>query len=90
MRGLQAALTRKPYDGCGDERLPLHDILHAYTAGGAWAAHMDHVSGKLVPGLAADIVVLDGDIEEPPPPTRSPELAWPLPSVAAASRMMPS
>lgn len=67
MRGLQAALTRKPYDGCGDERLPLHETLHAYTAGGAWAAHMDHVTGKLVPGLAADIVVLDGDIEATAP-----------------------
>jgi predicted amidohydrolase YtcJ len=37
--------------------------LYAYTAGGAWAAHMEHVTGKLVVGLAADLVLIDGDIE---------------------------
>ena len=63
MRGLQAALTRMPYEGCGDERLGLMDTLHAYTAGGAWAAHMEGTCGRLMPGLAADLVLLDGDIE---------------------------
>lgn len=63
MRGLHAAMTRKPYDGCLDERLSLQDTLYAYTAGGAWAAHMDHVTGRLTTGLAGDIVVLDGNIE---------------------------
>lgn len=63
MRGLQAALTRVPYDGAADERLDLMASLHAYTAGGAWAAHMEGVTGKLVAGLAADLVLIDGDIE---------------------------
>lgn len=63
MRGLQAALTRVPYDGCADERLDLMASLYAYTAGGAWAAHMEHVTGRLVPGLAADLVLIDGDVE---------------------------
>lgn len=67
MRGIQAAMTRKPYDGCQDERLSLHDTLYAYTAGGAWAAHRERVTGRLVPGLAGDVVVLDGDIEAVPP-----------------------
>jgi hypothetical protein len=63
MRGLQAAVTRVPYEGCADERLSLMDSLYAYTAGGAWAAHMEGITGKLVPGLAADLVLIDGDIE---------------------------
>lgn len=67
LRGLQAALTRQPYEGGQDERLSLMDSLYAYTAGGAWAAHMDHITGRLIPGMAADIVMIDGDIEATPP-----------------------
>lgn len=63
MRGLQAAMTRVPYAGAKDERVSLMDSLYAYTAGGAWAAHMESVTGKLVVGLAADLVLIDGDIE---------------------------
>jgi predicted amidohydrolase YtcJ len=68
LRGLQAALTRRPYDAtCTDERLPLMPSLHAYTAGGAWAAHRDALVGRLAPGMAADVVVLRGNIETTPP-----------------------
>lgn len=63
MRGIQAALTRVPYDGAADERVGLLDVLHAYTAGGAWAGQWEDVTGTLRPGLAADLVVIDGDIE---------------------------
>lgn len=63
LRGLQAALTRVPYAGAQDERLSLMDSLKAYTAGGAYAAHMEGLTGRLSVGLAADIVVLDGDVE---------------------------
>ncbi len=63
MRGIQAALTRQPFEGCQDERVPLMQVLHAYTAGGAWAAHMEGLTGTLRVGLAADLVVVDGDIE---------------------------
>jgi predicted amidohydrolase YtcJ len=63
MRGLQAALTRVPYAGADDERLDLMDSLYAYTAGGAWAAYLDGLTGRLVVGLAADLVMIDGDIE---------------------------
>jgi predicted amidohydrolase YtcJ len=66
LRGIQAALTRPTYEGAADQRVPLMEILRAYTAGGAWAAHMDHVTGTLRPGMAADIVVLSGDIEAAP------------------------
>ena len=63
MRGIQAQMTRVPYEGAADERLGLMDTLYAYTAGGAWAAHMEGLTGRLVPGLAADLVLIDGDIE---------------------------
>lgn len=62
-RGLMAHLGRLPYDGASDQRVSLHAALHAYTAGGAWAAHLDDVTGRLMPGLAADVVMLKGDIE---------------------------
>ena len=67
MRGLQAAITRVPFAGAADECLSLMESLHAYTAGGAWAAHMDGLVGRIVPGLAADLVMLDDDIEQVSP-----------------------
>ncbi len=67
MRGIQAAMMRVPYEGCQDERVSLMDTLYAYTAGGAWAAHMEGLTGCLRPGLAGDLVVIDGDIETIPP-----------------------
>ncbi len=73
LRGIAAALTRAPYDGARDEQLSLHEVLRAYTAGGAWAAHRDHVTGTLRPGLAADLVLLGGDIEATEP-ARIPDL----------------
>lgn len=66
MRGIEAALTRVPYDGCQDERVGLHEVLRAYTAGGAWAAHMEGLTGTLRRGMAADLVLIDGDIEAIP------------------------
>jgi predicted amidohydrolase YtcJ len=66
MRGIQAALTRKPYEGCQDERLGLMEVLRAYTAAGAWAAHMEALTGTLRKGLAADLVLIDGDVEAIP------------------------
>ena len=66
MRGIQAALLRLPYEGCQDERVSLMDTLYAYTAGGAWAAHMESLTGCLKPGMAGDLVMIDGDIEAIP------------------------
>lgn len=63
IRGIHAALTRPTYEGGTDQRVPLDDVLRAYTAGGAWAAHMEGLTGTLRPGMAADIVLLSGDIE---------------------------
>jgi hypothetical protein len=66
MRGIQAALTRKPYAGAQDERVGLMEVLRAYTAGGAWAAHLEGLTGTLRAGMAADLVLIDGDIESIP------------------------
>ncbi|MFN5998148.1 MAG: amidohydrolase [Paracoccaceae bacterium] len=66
MRSIQAALTRVPYEGAGDERLSLMEVLRAYTAGGAWAAHREGLTGTLREGMAADLVLIDGDIEAIP------------------------
>lgn len=67
LRGIKAALIRSVYPGAANQSLSLHATLCAYTAGGAWAAHLDHLTGTLRPGLAADIVVLSGDIEATDP-----------------------
>jgi hypothetical protein len=66
LRGIAAALTRPAYEGGRDQRVPLHDVLAAYTRDGAWAAHWEGLTGQLLPGLAADVVILDGDIEAVP------------------------
>jgi len=63
MRSLQASQTRAPYDGCQDERVGLMDALRAYTAGGARAVHWEGLTGTLKPGLAGDLVLVDGDVE---------------------------
>jgi predicted amidohydrolase YtcJ len=63
LRGLKASLTREPFEGAGDERLGLFDSLFAYTAGGAWAAHLEGLTGRLAPGLAADFVLIDGNFD---------------------------
>ncbi|KPQ08463.1 MAG: putative metal-dependent hydrolase with the TIM-barrel fold [Rhodobacteraceae bacterium HLUCCA12] len=63
LRGIQAALERPVYDGAQDERLGLHEVLAAYTTGGAWAEHTEDRKGMLRAGFLADLVVLDGDIE---------------------------
>jgi predicted amidohydrolase YtcJ len=66
LRGIQAALTREPFAGTGDERPALAAVLRAYTAGGAWAAHQEGLTGMLRVEMAADLVLIDGDIEALP------------------------
>jgi predicted amidohydrolase YtcJ len=61
--GIRDALTRTAYPGARNECLSLPDVLRAYTASGAWTAHVEALTGVLKPGLAGDVVVLTGDIE---------------------------
>lgn len=62
--GIQTALTRQPHlPGLPDQRLPLHQVLEAFTCNGAYAGHMEQKTGRLKVGMLADIVLLSGDIE---------------------------
>ncbi|MEM9047890.1 MAG: amidohydrolase [Pseudomonadota bacterium] len=64
MRGIKAAMTRRPWsEDCPDNRATLHEALHAYTMGGAYAGHDEVRLGSLCAGKAADIVVIDRDLE---------------------------
>lgn len=63
LRGVKAALTRPVYPGARDQRLGLMATLQAYTAGGAWAAHREAVTGRIRAGMAADLVLLSEDLE---------------------------
>ena len=72
-QGLYAAVTRRRPDGRPpkgwhpQERLSLAQAVRAYTAGAAWAAGEETLKGRLLPGLLADVVVLDRDLFSGPP-----------------------
>ena len=44
------------------ERVDLETMLLAYTSNGAWGMHQDETTGRLMVGMAADIVVLSEDL----------------------------
>ncbi|GLT11627.1 amidohydrolase [Sulfitobacter porphyrae] len=61
---IHCALTRTPWDDdMPDQRITLDDCLAAYTTGGAYADFTDAHRGALKSGLAADLVLIDGDLE---------------------------
>jgi predicted amidohydrolase YtcJ len=65
--GIQTALTRQPHlPGLPDQRLPLIDVLKAFTCNGAHAGFMEDRTGKVRAGMLADLVLLSGDIEATP------------------------
>lgn len=67
MRGVKAAITRKPWkEGHPSHASTLMETLHGYTAGGAYAAFDENRLGRLAPGMLADIVVMDRDLEAIP------------------------
>ncbi|WP_158964727.1 amidohydrolase [Chachezhania sediminis] len=67
MRGVQAAVTRKPYaDGLPSNATTLFEALYDYTYGGAYTGFDEGRLGRIVPGLLADIVVMDHDLEALP------------------------
>ncbi len=47
-----------------EERLPLDELLVAYTRNGAYASHEDHIKGTLKPGMLGDLTIFDRDIFE--------------------------
>ncbi len=65
---IKAAMTRqKLHPSHPDQRQSLHQAVHGYTAGGAYAEFNEGRKGALKAGALADIVILDGDIETTDP-----------------------
>ena len=61
---IQAAMTRQPWaKDTPDQRLTLQQVLEAYTWRGAYAGYMEAKTGRIRPGMLADLVLLSGDIE---------------------------
>ena len=52
-----------------DWALPLDIAIESGTRESAWAAWLEHATGMLKPGLAADLVILDRDVIEGGPPS---------------------
>lgn len=65
---IYCAVTRKDLHGqpaCGfniTEALTVDEALKHYTVMGAYASFEEHIKGQLIPGMLADLVVLDQDI----------------------------
>ncbi len=50
----------------GGQGISLKQSLEMHTRNGAFQLHQDNLSGRIVPGLAADLVVVGGDLMELP------------------------
>src|SRR5271169_6684696 len=66
-RVLSASLGRRGEPECTDPFQPEQAItvtgaIDAFTAGVAWVNHSDDVAGRLLPGMRADVTVLDQDL----------------------------
>ena len=71
-RVLSERLGRPGYQECTDPFLPGQAItvdaaIDAFTSGVAWVNHCEDVAGRLLPGLRADVTVLDQDLFGIPP-----------------------
>jgi len=69
--GIHAAVTRRRADGSpgpdgwhGEQRVTVHDAIHAYTMGAAYAGGMENLVGSIEPGKLADITVLSRNITQ--------------------------
>ncbi|MCA0997697.1 amidohydrolase [Alloyangia pacifica] len=59
---IHSALSREPWaEDVPDQRIPFEAVIEAYTSGGAHALFAEGTRGALRPGMAADVVLLDGD-----------------------------
>lgn len=47
-----------------DERIDLDAALRAFTSGGAWVDRLEEATGSLEPGMLADLVVVDRDLND--------------------------
>ena len=49
------------------QAITVNDAIGAFTSGVDWVNHEDHAAGTLLPGLRADVAVLDQDLYAIPP-----------------------
>lgn len=65
--GLYAAATRQDREGhpsggwLAEQKLSAAEALRGFTADAAWAGKDENASGRLVPGLPADFVIVEND-----------------------------
>lgn len=66
--GINMAVNRTTPEGTpaggwlAEQKLPLADVLRAYTSGAAYAEFEQERKGALAPGMLADVVILSADI----------------------------
>ncbi len=70
LRGIYACVTRQLPQGSAawqpQESLPMKDCLHAYTVGSAYAEFEEKRKGTIAPGMLADLVVYEADLNQIP------------------------
>jgi predicted amidohydrolase YtcJ len=65
--GMQSAMTAVPLSpACEPQAQSLMDALDGFTAAGAYMEFAESKKGQLMPGMMADVIILDGDIENTP------------------------
>ena len=75
LEGIYAAVTRRTLDDAHPEgwvagqKVGVEDTLRSYTREGAYASFEESVKSVLAPGMLADLVVIDRDLREVPPPS---------------------
>ena len=68
MLGVYAALNRQPWaPGHPEQKQTLEETLAGYTRDAAYAEFMEDEKGQLRPGMLADLVLLNADLEATPP-----------------------
>jgi predicted amidohydrolase YtcJ len=50
-----------------EQRISVDEALAAYTRAAAFASFEEKLKGRLAPGLAADLVIIDRDLRTIPP-----------------------
>jgi predicted amidohydrolase YtcJ len=66
--GIYAAVTRRTLDDerpggwVPEQKITVEQALRAYTAGSAYAGYQEKEVGMLMPGMLADLVVIDQDL----------------------------
>jgi predicted amidohydrolase YtcJ len=70
LRGIYACVTRELPQGSASwqpqEKLPMKDCLRVYTAGSAYAEFEEKRKGTIAPGMFADLVVYEANLNQIP------------------------